>query len=80
MDLDEYIWRSKRKQYEIAKKVGIDKATLTFYKHRKTTPNLLTALKIWMECEKKIELKTLLSESDAKKFEEWCCNLSDGQL
>lgn len=71
MDLDEYLWRSRRSGREFAQSSETTPATVTAYRHRKNTPNLLAALKISEESEGKIQLTDLLSHEDLKKYVEW---------
>lgn len=71
MDLDEYLWRSKRTATELAKKVNLSFPTMLLIKHKKKAPKLITALKIMVETNGEVGLEDLLSKQDVKDLKKW---------
>ena len=71
MDLDEFIWREKTSNKELAEIALCAPTTILNMKKRRKSPGLLLALKIAKIGDGKIQLEDLLSEEDLKKYEEW---------
>jgi len=71
MNLDEYIWRSKLSATDIAKKIDCSPNTLGKIKRRESTAGLVIAMKLADISEGQIAMSDLLSEQDAKAYENW---------
>ena len=70
MNLEEYLWKSKRTIREFSNNIDCTTNTIIRIKQQAGSPNLLLALKIVEESDHKVDLESLLSKDDAKKIKE----------
>lgn len=71
MDLDEYLWRNKITLDKCKKEVGLSQAALCSLKRRKTSPSLLSALKLVEFSKGKIKLEELLTDKHLEEYKNW---------
>lgn len=69
MDIDEYLWRSRRTVRSLAIQVDTTDNSILKYKHKRGTPRLLMAMKIVKASEGQITLEELLTEEERKDLE-----------
>ena len=68
MDLDEYLWRNKMKQWKFAQKLGIMPHSLSRIVQRKVSPKLYVAIKIVEATEGQVTYRELLRPEDQKEL------------
>lgn len=71
MDLDEYLWRNKITLDKCKQEVGLSQAALCSLKRRKTSPSLLSALKLFEFSKGKITLEELLTHKHLEEYKKW---------
>lgn len=71
MDLDEFIWRSKKRLNDVSEECGCSCTSICKYKQKEITPPLLTCLKIMEISDGKISIEEFLSLEDSKNYSEW---------
>ena len=71
MELFEYIFKKKIKGWELAKKIGVTPNTVVTMKTRKTSCNLLTALKLNKLSCGKVTFEELLSKEAYLEYQQW---------
>lgn len=67
MELDEYLWRNKIKQWKFAEKIGIMPHSLSRIVQKKVTPKLYVAIKIVEASEGQVTYRDLLRPEDELK-------------
>lgn len=70
MELDEYLWRNKIKQWKFAQKLGILPHSLSRIVQKKVTPKLYVAVKIVEATDGEVSYRELLRPEDAKLLNE----------
>jgi len=71
MELFEFIFRKKIRGCDLAKKVGVTPNTIVCMKTRKTSCNLITALKLHKLSGGKITFEELLSKEAYLEYQQW---------
>ena len=64
MELDYYLFKTKIKYKDFAKKIGVQPHHLSSIVHKRVNPNLITAIKIIDATEGKVSLKELVRTQD----------------
>lgn len=70
MELDEYLWRNKIRQWKFAQKLGIMPHSLSRIVQKKVTPKLYVAVKIVEATEGQVSYRELLRPEDEKLMNE----------
>jgi DNA-binding XRE family transcriptional regulator len=71
MELFEYIFKKKTRGCVLAEKVGVTPNTIVNLKTRKTSCNLITALKLHKLSGGKISFEELLSKEAYLEYQQW---------
>jgi DNA-binding XRE family transcriptional regulator len=77
MDLDEYLWKYKLKMNKLAKDVEVSQPSISSIKSKRTSPSLLTALKLYHISKGKINLEHLLTKEQSALYEKWKDSLGE---
>lgn len=70
MDLDEYLWRNRIKQWKFAQKLGIMPHSLSRIVQKKVSPKLYVAVKIVEATDGQVTYRELLRPEDEKLMNE----------
>lgn len=68
MELDYYLFKHKIQHKTFAEKVGIQTRTLSLIVNHKTSPSLITALKIYFATDGKVSIFELLKQEDRENI------------
>jgi len=76
MELYQFIWKRKITSKTLADELECSPNAIGNLKNRKSSPSLLTALKMEKYSEGQLVLTDLLSNDDAEKYKKWLASYS----
>lgn len=68
MDLDEYLWKTKTKMKDLARKTGYSTASIYLIRNRKNTPNLMNALRLYDATDGMVTLEEMVRKEDLEEL------------
>lgn len=71
MELDEWLWRNKMTCSKLAEYIDVTGPTIQCLRHKKNSPSMLIALKIYTFTGGEVSLMDMFTERDKNKFEIW---------